>query len=245
MSEGPGEHRRKLEGVPMNDVARLTKEQAARFLDYSLVTHPEWQDDVFLRACEATRRYRFGGFYVLPFCRENEIEVGTGIGFPFGAHTTKSKLAEAKEMIQEGTTALDMVANVAALKDKKYGYYRDELRQFASLCRDHNVVSKAVLRIALLSDEEIKVATRIVAESGVGYAKTATGIEGQNRPNIFDVKLMLGVLEELSTGCRLKATSGQVSEVYAFIQAGAHRIGTSAGVEVVEALPMIQRTLFR
>lgn len=240
------------------DIKKLTKQDVARMMDYSIL-QPEFQDKHQLEGCENVKKYKFGAFYVLPywiplvvkevgeFCKQNGVEIGTGIAFPYGTATTKSKLNETEEMIELGCTALDMVANIGALKDKKYDFYSNEARKFVELCRSANVVSKIIIGVGYLTDEEIRAATKIVAEAGADYVKTATGTGPSGRPNLKDVKIMLDVLREMNSPTKLKVAGvvePRVTGAYSFIRAGAARIGTRGAVEIVESLPMVQEMLF-
>jgi deoxyribose-phosphate aldolase len=239
------------------DVSKLTRQEVAKMLDYSLVTRPELPSATVMEAMEHVKKYKFGGFALLPywmplvietigdFCKENKINIVTGIGFPFGTSTTKSKLFEAEEMIKLGVGVLDIVTNVISLKEKKYSYYQNELKQLAKLCMENNIKTRAIAYVGYLTDEEIKTATKIISDSEIDFVKTETGLGMPGRPNIHDVCLILETLEQLKTNCKLKATSGRVSDVYAFIQAGAAVIGTNIGPEVVESLPMVQKLLFK
>lgn len=242
----------------MVDIKKLTKEQVARMMDYAIL-RPDWQDKQQLEACENVKKYKFGAIYVLPawiplvvsnigeFCRQNKIEIGTGIAFPYGTAITKAKLYEAEAMIRDGCTALDMVANIGALKDKKYGYYSDEIKKFVELCKSENIVSKVIIEVGYLTNEEIIAAAKIVAEAGADFVKTATGTGPSGRPNLKDVRLILDILSEMNAKTQLKVSGvvePRVIGAYSFIKAGAARIGTRGAVEIVESLPEVQKILF-
>jgi deoxyribose-phosphate aldolase len=240
------------------DIGKLTKEDVARMIDYAIL-QPEFQDKHQLAGCEDTRKYHFAAYYVLPhwiplivkeigeFCRENHILIGTGISFPYGSSTTKAKLEETKDLIKLGCTVLDMVANVAWLKDRKLDLYAQECKDFVNLCHDSGLVAKIIIQVGYLSDEEIRIATEIVAESGADFVKTATGTVPNGRPNFKDVKIILDTLENINTNCKLKVSGiiePRVINAYAFIRMGASLIGTRAAVEIIEALPDVQKYLY-
>ena len=241
-----------------NKIQKLTKQDVARMMDYAILA-PNWQDKHQLDGCEDVRKYKFAAYYILPhwtplvvseigeFARENHVLIGTGISFPYGSCTTRAKLMEAEDQIKIGCTVLDMVANISWLKDKKYDLYAEECKQFVKLCHDANLIAKVIIKAGFLTDEEIKTAAKIVAESGADYVKTATGAGPVGRPNFSDVKNILDTLAKMKTDCKLKVSGvvePKIINAYNFIQMGAALIGTRSAVAIVEALPEVQKTLF-
>lgn len=240
------------------DIQKLTKHDVARMMDYAILA-PEWQDKHQLAGCQDVLKYNFAAYYILPhwtplvvseigdFCRENKTLIGTGISFPYGSATTAAKLAESEDQIKIGCTVLDMVANIAWLKDRKYDLYQKECNAFVKLCHDAGLVAKVIIQVGYLSDEEIIAATKIVAESGAEFVKTATGTGPSGRPNFQDAKLMLDTLAGLNTTTALKVSGvvePRVINAYAFIRMGAKLIGTRSAVQIVESLPDAQQWLF-
>lgn len=240
------------------DITKLTKHDVARMMDYAILA-PEWQDSHQLAGCEDVRKYKFAAYYVLPhwtplvvseigkFAKENNTLIGTGISFPYGSATTKAKLDEAQDQIEIGCTVLDMVANIAWLKDRKYQQYEKECRQFVNLCHDAGLIAKVIIQVGYLTGEEIVAATQMVAASGAEYVKTATGTGPVGRPNFKDARLMLDTLAGMNTHTQLKVSGvvePRIINAYAFIRMGAKLIGTRSAVEIVEALPAVQQYLF-
>lgn len=239
-------------------IQQLSRYDVARMMDYAILA-PEWQDKHQLAGCDDVKKYKFAAYYVLPhwtplvvreigdFCRQSRTLIGTGIAFPYGSATTKAKLQESEEQIEIGCTVLDMVANIAWLKDRKYDQYADECRHFVTLCRDAGLVAKVIIQVGFLTDEETRAATRIVVESGADFVKTATGTGPVGRPNFHDVQIMLETLADMDTACKLKVSGvvePRVINAYAFIRMGAALIGTRSAVEIIEALPAVQQVLF-
>ncbi len=240
------------------DISKMTKHDVARMMDYALL-YPEWQDKQQLEGCERVKKYKFIAFYVLPhwtplvvheigdFAKENKIELGTGIAFPYGSATTAAKLAESEDQIRIGCTALDMVANVAWLKDRKYNQYQQECTRFVKLCHDARIVAKIIIRVALLNDEETVAAVKMVAEAGAEFVKTATGQEPPGRPDFHDAQLILDTLAGLKSAARLKVSgiiAPYIPNAYTFIRMGAARIGTRSAPLLVDSLPEVQRWLY-
>lgn len=239
-------------------IQQLSRDDVARMMDYAILA-PEWQDRHQLAGCDDVKKYKFAAYYVLPhwtplvvreigdFCRQSRTLIGTGIAFPYGSATTRAKLHESEEQIEIGCTVLDMVANIAWLKDRQYDRYADECRHFVTLCHDAGLVAKVIIQVGFLTDEETRAATRIVAESGADFVKTATGTGPVGRPNFHDAQIMLETLADMDTACKLKVSGvvePRVINAYAFIRMGAALIGTRSAVEIIEALPAVQQVLF-
>ena len=240
------------------DISKLTQHDVARMMDYAIL-YPEWQDKQQLDGCEKVRKYKFVAFYVLPhwtplvvrelgdFAKEHKIELGTGIGFPYGSATTAAKLAESEDQIKIGCSVLDMVANVSWLKDRKYDLYQRECNEFVKLCHDAGLVAKIIIKVAFLTEEETVAAVKMVSAAGAEFVKTATGQEPAGRPNFNDAKLILNTLAELKTNTRLKVSGiiePYVFNAYSFIRMGAARIGTRSAPLLVDSLPEVQRWLY-
>lgn len=240
------------------DISRLTKHDVARMMDFAILK-PEWQDRHQIEGCEETKKYQYAAYYVLPhwtplvvseigdYAREHDVLIGTGIAFPYGSATTQAKLAEAEDQIAIGCTVLDMVANVAWLKDRKYDQYQQECSRFVRLCHDAGLVAKIIIRVGFLNDEETVTATKIVSEAGAEYIKTATGAGPAGRPNFHDAQLILDTLAQINSTTRLKVSGviePRVINAYAFIRMGAALIGTRGAAAIVEALPEVQRVLY-
>ena len=240
------------------DIRKLTNHDVARMMDYAIL-YPEWQDKQQLEGCDNVRKYQFVAYYVLPhwtplvvselgeFAKKHDIELGTGISFPYGSGTTAAKLAESEDQINIGCSVLDMVANVAWLKDRKYDLYERECNQFVRLCRDAGIKAKIIIRVGLLNDEETVSAVKMVAGAGADFVKTATGQGPAGRPDFHDAKLILKTLDELKCATKLKVSgviAPRVLNAYSFIRLGAARIGTRGAPMIVDALPEVQRLLY-
>jgi deoxyribose-phosphate aldolase len=242
----------------MADISIITKEEIAKYLDYSFVLDPADTEEVYRNYIKEVKKYKFGAICLLPyriplvvaeigdFCKENNIKIGGPVGFPYGQHTTETKVFEALDLVKKGATQLDMATNVAALKEGNYDYYKHELEELAKIGRDYNVMTKAIIQVGHLTDKEIKIATRFVADAGVDQVKTATGLLTPGRPSYNDMLLIKSVLDELGPDCKtkMKSTTSSLPEVYSFIHMGCESIGTGAGPEIIEKLPIYQKLYF-
>jgi deoxyribose-phosphate aldolase len=229
-------------------IDKMSARDVARKIDFALLNR-EFGWEQYRRGCEETKAYCFAAYHVLPcwvapaneyigdFCRENAIEIGAPISFPYGTSPSAAKLKEAECLIADGATALDMVANIGWLKDKRYNDYLAECRNHASLCHEAGINAKIIIACGYLVAEEIEAAVKIVIESGADYVKTATGTGPAGRPDENDVRLIMDTIAR--AGARTKVKVSGIVEPRAvnaakFIRMGADRIGTRAAQEIVD-----------
>jgi deoxyribose-phosphate aldolase len=160
------------------------------------------------------------------------IKVCSVVAFPLGASSTQTKVYATKDLIYKGCDEIDMVLNIGKLKEKDYGYVRKEIERVVDAAQGK--VVKVIIETCLLNDLEKKSAASIIRESGAQFVKTSTGFSRQGA-QIADVELLRDVV---GPNFGVKASGGirTLKEVKAFIKAGANRIGTSAGVEIMEEL---------
>lgn len=230
----------------MVDLSNLDKQSLARYFDYAILPKNTQENDI-RHACAITRSYRFAAFYTssafwTPLVKDEladlaEVEIGAGIAFPFGSAPPSVKAFELEDAVKKGCTALDMVMNIGALKDKNYRVVEEELRLFRRT--SGNLVTKCILEVCFLEDEEIRIACELIAEAGIGYAKTSSGqFDG---PSMKQFLLMKRTLT--NTGVKIKVSGVKFprpQNALVFIKAGADRIGSRAAPEIVESLPMLR-----
>jgi deoxyribose-phosphate aldolase len=225
----------------MVDLKTLTKEQLARMIDYSIL--PKYTQEKEIReGCAIARKYNFAAFYSsspywTPVVAEelkgyDNIEIGTGIAFPFGSAPVSVKALEVKEAVKSGCTTVDMVMNIGALKDKRYNIVEEELKLFVDAAG--NAVTKCILEVCCLTDEEIEAGSKLIEQAGIQYAKTSTGqFDGPTMEQFLVMKKTLA-----GTDVKLKVAGVKFprpQNALVFIKAGAVRIGTRAAIEIVEA----------
>ena len=228
------------------DLSRMDKRQVAKLFDYAVLPKNTQEADI-RNGCAVTRQYGFAAFYSAssywtPIAVEElagypDIEIGTGIAFAWGAAPSVVKAFEAQDAVRRGATALDMVMNVGALKDRRYDVVLEELRAFVSAAG--GAVTKAILEVCFLSDEEIAAACKLIAEAGVQYAKTSTGqFEGPSLEQFLTMKDTL-----TGTDVKLKVSGVKFprpQNAYVFLVAGADRIGTRDAPAIVDALDQLR-----
>ncbi len=163
--------------------------------------------------------------YAVEELRDSDVEVCTVIGFPLGAMSTESKIFEARDAVEKGASEVDMVINIGMLKDRNLDYVKSEIKAIKNACK--NRVLKVIIETALLTEEEIKLASQAVIDGGGDFVKTSTGFSTRGA-SVEDVKIIKGVV---GNSCMIKASGGirTHEDMMKMIEAGADRIGASAG----------------
>ena len=166
----------------------------------------------------------------MEYLKGSTTEVCTVIGFPNGYNTTETKQYEAIDAIHNGAKEIDMVININALKNKDYDYVKDEIETIRDSIDGR--VLKVIIETCLLSEEEIIKMTEICNETFVNFIKTSTGFDKEGA-KLDDVKLMMKHKNEV---LEVKASGGirTKKDAEAFIEAGATRLGTSHGIDIIK-----------
>ena len=190
------------------------------------------------KLCNEAMQYHFASVCVHPYyvslasklLKESSVAVCTVVGFPQGMNTKEVKVFEAINAVENGADEIDMVINIAALKNKDYDYVKEEIEEI----RDSidGKVLKVIIETCLLSEEEIIKMTEICNETFVNFIKTSTGFS-EYGARVEDVELINKHKNEV---LEIKASGGirTLSDAEAMIKAGATRIGASKGVEIMQ-----------
>jgi len=218
----------------------MNRAELARMIDHSEL-HPDATRLDIDRLCDEAVAHGFATVCVNPAWTSrcatrvsgSTVKVCPAIGFPLGATTTHAKVEEVREAVGLGAGEVDMVINIGALKSGNPQKVEDEI---AAVVRAAGTVPvKVIIETCLLSREQKVAACEIAMRSGAAFVKTSTGFNGPGA-NVNDVRLMRAVV-----GQRLgvKAAGGirTYEQVCALIEAGANRIGTSAGVQILAGAP--------
>lgn len=163
--------------------------------------------------------------------KNTDVKVCTVIGFPLGANTTEVKVFETKDAIEKGAQEIDMVINIAMLKDKEYDYVENEIHQIVEAAKDKAIV-KVIIETCLLTDEEKIKACELSQKAGADFVKTSTGFS-TGGATVHDVALMRKTVGE-DMGVKASGGIHTHEEAMAMINAGASRIGASAGVKLLK-----------
>ena len=197
-------------------------------------------DAAFEKLCDEAKKYNFKMVAINPVqtvrCKKklegSPVHVGAAIGFPLGQTTLECKIFETKDAIEKGADEIDYVINVAELKNKNYDYIKKEMEEIVKICREAGKTSKVIFENCYLTDDEKRKVAEIAKEVKPDFIKTSTGF-GTGGATVEDVKLMKSVVGD---EVKVKAAGGirDLKTALAMIEAGAERLGTSAGVAIVE-----------
>lgn len=159
-----------------------------------------------------------------------DVKVAAVVGFPLGAMTTAAKVFEAKEAVENGASEIDMVINIAKLKDGEFEFVENEIRQIKEAIGDN--VLKVIIETCYLTDEEKVKACELSLVAKADFVKTSTGF-GTDGATYEDVKLMKSVVGD---NAKVKASGGVRDKETAqkYVDLGAERLGTSSGIDIVK-----------
>lgn len=199
-----------------------THEELVKLLDEAI-------EHKFLGVCVNPSNVKFAKEYL----KNSDVKVVTVVGFPLGANKSEVKAFETKLAIQDGADEIDMVINVSLLKDEDFQAVQEDIETVKTFCSDKPL--KVILETDLLTREEIEVACGLCVKAKADFVKTSTGfVKNGVGAKAEDVELMYKIVSPF--GLEVKASAGirDKQKAIAMIKAGAARLGTSAGVEIVK-----------
>jgi len=226
----------------------LSREMLAKMIDWALL-RPEVTRDEILDLCAIAQECHFAAIAIFPYwvrlaareLKHGDVKVCSVIGFPFGATTIATKVIEAKGVIAGGATEIDMVMNVGALKSGRYEIVRREIEEVvnivnvAGLTRDgQDIMTKVIIEMGYLTEEEIRKACQIAKDAGADFIKTSTGF-GPRDVTVEDIRLIRSVVGR-ETGIKAAGGIRTLKDALRMLDAGANRIGTSSGPEIVQSV---------
>lgn len=207
------------------------------YIDSTILKAEATKEDIE-KLCTEAKEYGFKSVCVNPcyassaskLLEGTNVGVAVVVGFPLGATLPSVKAFEAKSSILEGATEIDMVINVGKLKDKDYDYVENEIRAVKNAIGNH--VLKVIIECCLLTDEEKVKASELTVKAGADFVKTSTGFS-KGGATVHDVELMR---KTVGPDFGVKAAGGirTKQDMEDMIKAGATRIGTSHGVDLVK-----------
>jgi len=174
--------------------------------------------------------------YVKENLFQSPLLICTVIGFPLGTSTIETKIHETQNAIFCGADEVDMVINIAMLKERQLPELHNEINSIHQVCVTKNITLKVIIETCLLTTEEIILASLIAKQAGADFVKTSTGFSHAGA-DIVSVKLIRGTVGNLMG---VKASGGikTYEQMKAMLEAGANRIGTSSGVEILAKMTM-------
>lgn len=218
---------------------KLTVSALAKMIDQTLLK-PNASKKEFEQFLKESKEYDFKMVAInsvpVHFCKEylkdTSVHVGAAISFPLGQTTIETKVFETKNAIENGADEIDYVINISELKNGNDVYIEREMEAIVSICKKHQVTSKVIFENCYLTNEEKVRLCKIALKVKPDYIKTSTGF-GTGGATIEDVVLMKSIVKE---EIKVKAAGGirDLKTAMQFIEAGASRIGTSAGITIIE-----------
>ena len=218
----------------------ITKEQLAAMIDHTNLK--AYADEAAMKKlCDEARKYKFAMVAVnsaqvkncVKFLEGCDVHVGAAISFPLGQTTIVGKVFETQNAIDNGADEIDYVINISEVKNGNFEYIRQEMESIVVICRANKVISKVIFENCYLTDDEKRKIAQIAKVVKPNFIKTSTGF-GTGGATIEDVKLMKSIVGD---DVKVKAAGGirDLKTTFEMIEAGAERIGTSAGVQIIEA----------
>jgi deoxyribose-phosphate aldolase len=213
----------------------------AAVIDHTLLK-PEATRPQVIQLCKEAAEHHFACAMVNPvwvsvavkeLCGTG-VPVGVVLGFPLGASLTSTKRQEAQALVKLGAHDLDMVLSVGLLKSGNLSAIERDIRAVAEVAHDNGAILKVILETCLLTVEEKLRASEVAINAGTDFLKTSTGFSTSGA-TVADVAILRGVA---GARCGVKASGGirTLEDTKAMLEAGANRIGASAGVKILQEL---------
>ncbi len=211
----------------------------AKYIDHTNLKQYAKKDDI-IALCREAKEYGFKSVCINPCWVElakNElensgVEISSVVGFPLGAGMTEAKAHETSLAVANGASEIDFVMNIGRLKDGDIEFVRNEIATVKKCAK--TAVLKVIIECCLLTDAEKKLACEACVAAGADFVKTSTGFS-TGGATAEDVRLMR---KALGNNAKIKAAGGirDAKTAIEMIEAGADRIGTSSGVNIVKEL---------
>lgn len=233
---------------PILSQATFTPDEMAALLDQSFL-RPYFTAKELKAFCEDILRYNMKVLAVntlhveeaAKILKGTDVEIGAAIGFPFGTHPPAVKAAELEYAISKGAGSYDCVTDVGAIKAHDWDRLRADIEPVVKVGKKYGLLGKSIIESCYLTDEELVQAALVVKEMGMDYVKTSSGYApGPNLYNTVGTNIHQISLLKKTVGLDMGVkASGNVTDLQVaieFLHAGASRLGTSRGVEIVKAL---------
>ncbi len=211
--------------------------EKSKYIDHTILKATATYDDI-LKLCSEANEYHFASVCVNPanvslahkLLSGSDVLVCTVIGFPLGANASSVKAFETTQAIADGADEVDMVINLGQAKAQNWDYVYEDIKAVVDAA--NGVLVKVIIETCYLTDEEKVMACKMAVKAGADFVKTSTGF-GTGGATVADVKLMKNTV---GARCKVKASGGiRDKETFeAMIEAGAERIGCSAGMQIME-----------
>jgi deoxyribose-phosphate aldolase len=221
------------------------EKELAQLIDHTLLKPYASQEDL-RKHCEVAMEYGFKTVAinnaVVPFCtlvlEKSSVICDAAISFPLGQCTIETKVFETTDIINKGAGEVDYVVNLGEVKNGNWAYIKKEMEDIVAVCHARNVLCKVIFENCYLSDAEKEKLCEIALIVKPDFIKTSTGF-GTGGATLEDVKLMKRCV---GNNIQIKAAGGirDYKTAQAFLDEGVTRIGTSAGVDILEGFRQTQ-----
>jgi len=209
-----------------------------KYIEHTILS-PTCTSAQIQKLCEEAKEYQFKGVCVPPFyiryakqiLSDSPIRLISVVGFPLGYTAIASKVEEVKRAVDEGVDELDMVANICAIKDNKWAHVQNDIDGVTRAAHLHGKTIKVIVEAHLLTNDELRRVCELCCNLGVNYIKTSTGFNA-DPATAEQVRL---IKSYISGETKIKAAGGIKTKEQAtqLINAGASRLGTSAGLQLI------------
>lgn len=218
---------------------KISSTEIAQMIDYAILK-PQVTNSKLTSCMDVATKYGAGTIFVRPsdvkyaknYLKNKNAALASVVGFPHGTTITAAKIAETKELLNCGCDELDMVLNIAQLKSENYTFVYEDIKRVNNIIHNKNKISKVILEICFLTDDEIKKACEICTKVNVDFVKTSTGF-GSGGATIHALKIMR-VSTPKTIGVKASGGIRTLEHCLSAISVGCSRIGTSAIKEIVE-----------
>ncbi len=227
------------------DFTKINEKNIGKLFDPSILPKNTTKEQIRQGAKDAkqynTQSFVVSSPYYLPIVVEElqgtDVHPCSCIGFPFGAQPGAAKAFEVDLGVKLGATAFDFVMNIGALQDGDYKVVAQELKDFKKAAQGN--ITKVIMDIELLTDEQIATGTKLIVEAGMNYAKTSSG--QYTGPTLEQFLIMKSVCDGTPTKTKVAGVKfPRPQNAYVFLMAGADLIGTRAAIPMIEALPQMR-----
>ena len=218
----------------------------ASYIDHTILKPTTLVADIE-KLCNEARQYGFAAVCVPPnfvkkakeYTKNSAVKVATVIGFPFGYSAVEAKIAEILLAIVDGADELDVVINIAAIKNNDWEFLANEINHIMPVIRQSNKTIKIIIESGVLTDEEIIKCCELYGAAGIDYLKTSTGY-AEKGATVEAIQLFK---KHLPANVQIKASGGIRDYAFAkqLVDAGATRLGCSAGVAIVNGTPVADK----
>lgn len=233
----------------------MNKKEIAAMIDHTLLA-PNIASSKIEQLCQEAAKYGFASVCVNPIfvslaaaeLKDTDVKVCTVIGFPLGAITTEEKISETLNAVKDGADEIDMVMNINAATDGRFTTVGSDIAGVVSAAKTigklqkKNILVKVIIETCYFDDETIETCCLCAKKAGADFVKTSTGfatpkgIDGKELPNGASEHHIRLMSETVGDSMGVKASGGirSARTALAMIKAGATRIGTSSGVNILD-----------